>query len=473
MLTRLEVNGFKNLVDFALDFGPFTCIFGPNGAGKSNMFDAIRFLSLLTKLTINEAAFQVRDGGDLAGLFFGEPSQRCNRMAFGVEMIVGPSVKDDFGRDAEPSSSFLRYEVAFRYEPSAPASGRLGGLVLEHEELRPITAGTSARHLRFPHSKGQFRDSVVYNRRHARSGFISTGADPETNEPSVTVHQDGGAQGWGRSAPAEGAVRTIVGMENTTATPTILAARREMQSWLVLDLDPAGIRKPDRYTQKPGIGRAGEHIPATLQHAARGIDCDESTPDDVPAGLSERLSRLAPVHGLRLVRDDTQRLLSLEVEEDDGRRLPVDLLSDSALRSLALATLASAPNEGSLICVEEPDQGIFPTNLGAMNDLLHEIAVNPEEPVSADNTLRQVIITSHSPSLIQQQERADLVWVESANRLSGSSGSVGRALRCVPHRGAWRCADDRDGFDLDALEPFGTRQQDGQIAFPSEVWETA
>ena len=36
MLTRLEVNGFKNLVDFALDFGPFTCIFGPNGAGKSN-----------------------------------------------------------------------------------------------------------------------------------------------------------------------------------------------------------------------------------------------------------------------------------------------------------------------------------------------------------------------------------------------------------------------------------------------------
>ena len=47
MLTRLEADGFKNLIDFAVDFGPYTCIAGPNGVGKSNVFDAIHFLSLL------------------------------------------------------------------------------------------------------------------------------------------------------------------------------------------------------------------------------------------------------------------------------------------------------------------------------------------------------------------------------------------------------------------------------------------
>ena len=41
MLTRLEVHGFKNLLDFELDLGPFNCIAGPNGVGKSNVFDAI------------------------------------------------------------------------------------------------------------------------------------------------------------------------------------------------------------------------------------------------------------------------------------------------------------------------------------------------------------------------------------------------------------------------------------------------
>lgn len=42
MLTRLEVNGFKNLIGADVSFGPFTCIGRANGVGKSNLFDAIR-----------------------------------------------------------------------------------------------------------------------------------------------------------------------------------------------------------------------------------------------------------------------------------------------------------------------------------------------------------------------------------------------------------------------------------------------
>ena len=60
MITRLEVNGFKNLVDFSLDFGPFTCIAGPNSAGKSNIFDAIQFLAFLADHTLTEAALKSR-----------------------------------------------------------------------------------------------------------------------------------------------------------------------------------------------------------------------------------------------------------------------------------------------------------------------------------------------------------------------------------------------------------------------------
>lgn len=40
MLTRLKVNGFKNLVDIDVRFGPFTCIAGANGFGKPG--DTIR-----------------------------------------------------------------------------------------------------------------------------------------------------------------------------------------------------------------------------------------------------------------------------------------------------------------------------------------------------------------------------------------------------------------------------------------------
>ena len=41
MLTRLRIEGFKNLRDVDLHFGPFTCIAGRDGVGKSNLFDAV------------------------------------------------------------------------------------------------------------------------------------------------------------------------------------------------------------------------------------------------------------------------------------------------------------------------------------------------------------------------------------------------------------------------------------------------
>ena len=472
MLTRLEVNGFKNLVDFALDFGPFTCIFGPNGVGKSNIFDAIRFLSLLTERTINEAAQSVRGGAGSPGimglLHAGNAGDR--RMSFAAEMLVEPNVSDDFGRKAVSSSSFLRYEVAFRYEPTIAAPGSLGSLALEREELRPITSGRASRHLKFPHSKARFRDGVVYNRRHARTGFISTLKDGANNQSQVVVHQDSGVPRWGEPAPAERAARTIIGTENTAATPTILAARREMQSWLVLALDPAAIQMPDRYTQPPGIAADGAHIPATLRHLSNGGDPEGGNRDEVVAELSERLSCVAPARMVRIVEDDAQRMLSVEVEDDDGLTLPVGSLPDSAIRSLALAAFASLPNEGRLLCVDGPESGIYPSRLGAMNDLLHGIAVDPEDPAGADNPLRQVIVASHSTWLVRQQSVSDLVWADSERKNVGPGESI-RALRCRPHRGTWRCTDDRDGFDLDAKEPFGTPKQETQIAFPREIWE--
>ena len=73
MLTRLIVDGFKNLVGADVRFGPFTCVAGVNGVGKSNLFDAIRFLSLTANYYLLEAALRVRDeagqNNDVRGLF--------------------------------------------------------------------------------------------------------------------------------------------------------------------------------------------------------------------------------------------------------------------------------------------------------------------------------------------------------------------------------------------------------------------
>ena len=469
MLTRLEANGFKNLVDFALDFGPYTCIAGANGVGKSNIFDAIRFLSLLTEYNMNDAARHIRgtpageNAGDLADLFFATGDQRQKRFQLAAEMIVSREVSDDFGRPAKSTSTFLRYEVGFRYELPSAAVGPFGGLVLEREELRPITVGRAHNHLRFPHHKANFRNRLVYNRRFGKP-YIDTTKDGE--QDVILVHQDGGSRGRAQGAPAERARRTIIGTENTAATPTILAARQEMRRWRTLALEPAAMRRPDPYMQTPGIASNGAHIPATLQHI--GTRKAGATTEQALATVASRLSDLVPVTAVRVRRDDVRQLLSLELEERSGLRLPANSVSDGTLRFLALAALAEDSTEG-VLCLEGPENGIHPANLEAMNLLLHDIAVDPTEPVGDENPMRQVVVATHSPYFVQLQREDELVLAKNVMRET-KLGTI-EPLACRPCLGTWRSSPDDPGVGLIALQSYLLPPHGRRLAIQDELWQ--
>ena len=51
-------------------------------------------------------------------------------------------------------------------------------------------------------------------------------------------------------------------------SPTALLARREMQSWRLLQLESSALREPDEFTTPPGLGSDGSHLPATLYGAS-------------------------------------------------------------------------------------------------------------------------------------------------------------------------------------------------------------
>lgn len=437
MLTRLEVHGFKNLLNLQVDLGPFTCIAGVNGAGKSNLFDAIQFLSLLANKSFLEAAQEVRGVahgarlGDPRDLFWDGYSQGEHRMRFAAEMIVPQEVEDDFGRQSSPSITFLRYELELGYIPPAGAE-KVGRIGLLAEGLRHIRLGDAASRLHFPHSAAKFRKAVLTGHR-SGTAFISTSLVGD--QAIVSIHQDGGSRGQPKPAAANRAPATVVSTVTSSDDPTILAVRREMQSWRRLALEPSALRASDRYVDPSVMDAAGLHLPATL----RRIGYEDGDPERVYARVASRLSDLSglSVHGLRVDEDDVRELLTVELTESGGMTLPARSLSEGTLRFLALCVLLEDSSVQGLLCMEEPENGIHPANTEAMVDLLRDLAVDPQEVPGPDNPFRQVIINTHSPYVVQLVAPQDLLFADTT-MVRAPDGSLVSGLLLRPLAGTWR-----------------------------------
>ncbi len=290
MLTRLKVSGFKNLVDVDVRFGPFTCIAGANGIGKSNLFDAIQFLSALADRPFVEAARSVRDEGgrtgDIRSLFHRVGNQFDNEMSFEAEMIVPRQGTDDLGQSAKAGISFLRYSLMLAYRGEGPNDA--GELELKREELVHINIREAPRHLLFAHSPA-WRKSVIHGRR--TSPYISTEDGPQRY---IQLHQDGNGGNPVRRV-ATHLPRTVLSTVHAAESPTALLARREMQSWRLLQLEPSSLRKPDDFTTPARLGQDGAHLPATLYRLARQAQRAQGNGHDgsrVYAQIANRLAEL-------------------------------------------------------------------------------------------------------------------------------------------------------------------------------------
>lgn len=439
MLTRLEVDGFKNLLNLQVDLGPFTCIAGVNGAGKSNVFDAIQFLSLLASRSLLDAAQEVRGVirgdrlGDPRDLFWNGYAVGEHRMKFAAEMIVPRETEDDFGRQTVSSTTYLRYELELGYIPPAGVE-KIGRIGLLAENLRHIRLGDAANRLRFPHSAAKFRREVLLGHR-SGTAFISTAVID--GQPVVSIHQDGGSRGRAKPAAAARAPATVVSTVTSSDDPTILAARREMQSWRRLALEPSALRTSDRYVDPRIMDATGLHLPAALLR----IGYEDGDPERVYARMAGRLADLSglSVRELKVEEDDVRELLTVQLTESSGMTLPARSLSEGTLRFLALCVLLEDPSVHGLLCMEEPENGIHPANIEAMVDLVRDLAVDAHETPGPDNPFRQVIINTHSPYVVQLVDPQDLLFAETT-LLCAPDGTVATGLLLRPLADTWRAA---------------------------------
>ena len=492
MLTRLEVTNFKNLVGIDVRFGAFTCIAGANGVGKSNLFDAIRFLSLLTDYPILDAVMSMRDEGnrssDLRTLFHKAGDRYADSMTFAAEMIIPQEGVDDLGQPAKASHTLVRYELHIRYR-AADTQNPAGSLEITHETLLPLGMGEARKTLGFPHSPAFRNTALVSYRKRKGTPFIST-IQSEEGKCIIQLHQDGGSSGQPQKRLATALPRTVLSVTNATEHPTALLAKREMQSWQMLQMEPTALRAPDELSLSgfSHIAANGAHLPATLYRLASQELLQQnqhtgqlSLEEEVTAGIFSRIARrlndlIEDVRDISVDRDDKRQLLILKVKLKDGTELPARSLSDGTLRFLALAVLEQDSQTQGLLCLEEPENGIHPARIASMLRLLNDIACDTSLTIGFGNPLRQVIINTHAPAVVQEVDDdslvlADTVAVHQA-ATTGQPASFYRilSLSCMSH--TWRNDEARRNATPDEV-PMPTLSRGKLLRYLNPVSEQA
>ncbi|MGL5832591.1 MAG: AAA family ATPase, partial [Waterburya sp.] len=391
-----------------------------------------RFLSALAQYPLTEAALMIRDGSgtaDIRNLFHRVGDRYVDKMSFEAEMIIPKEAIDTLGKKVKGITNFVKYSLALGYKKS-DNSRSLETLKILKEKLIGISQDGFEQHLLFKYKADNLINFGIGNE--SNNLYIYTGKNERQPLKSLVVLN---SFDFNDKQIITSTGKLIIEIKNLTSTLlcshmnfvgridsvcTQYLTREEMISWQLLQLEPSSLRQPNEFTAPSELGINGSNLASALYHLVEKYsneNTDKITEEEIEvriyAQLSNRLSELLDnIDSVWIDRDDVRQLLTLMIKKRDGTVHSARSLSDGTLRFLALAILELDPESPRLLCLEEPENGIHPVRIVSTLELLQAIAVDLDEPIGFDNPLRQVIINTHSPVVLQQVPEDSLLIAE-------------------------------------------------------------
>ncbi len=370
MITSLRLIDFKNFADETLRMGPFTVIVGANASGKSNLRDAFRLLhgigrgySLADAVGGRYGAGGQVEWNQIRGAFreiirFGQSAFRLD-----VEMNVA-------GFSSRSSSASGRLWKA-HYSVMAGNDDRKVGTFRTTREKLDLDFAWEPIYTSHPPDPDPVRkqdDDEHLLLRMAKKGEQKKYGDRiavRPDQPALTQIREH---------------RRVAKLHKLTAAQVldVLGAMR------FLDLSPESMRQP-AFPGQTVLGDSGENLPAVLKEICADPDRRET--------LAEWTRELTPmdVRDFEFPTDPTTGKVRLAFRESSGREVSAWIASDGTLRFLAMLAALLGANPARLYFFEEIDNGIHPSRLRLLVELI--------ERCTAENGV-QVVATTHSPDLL-------------------------------------------------------------------------
>jgi predicted ATPase len=406
MLTRIEIDGFKTFENFVLDLQPFSAVVGPNASGKSNLFDALKFLSLLSLHDIRTAMQDLR--GEPEELFRLTPSGPCSEMHFAIEVALDREGRDAFGTDYEVKSQRLRYELSLKMKHDVKGQAR--GTFVAYEFC--------AAQARKKDEKSAFLRNAKLSYSDRRNPFIETEKEDDTATAFI-IRQDGPSEkggtkrGRGRRLPATEASRTALSTITTAEFPHLYALRDLFASTRFLEINPQAARKPSDRFEERTLRADASNLAAVLAHL-RDETRTESRSDGVISDISADLATLIPsVRAVEIADNPAAKEYSFGIVTSDRLQFSSRVISDGTLRLLALLAILDDPERGGILCFEEPENGIHEGRIPTLIGLLRGSV--PTSDTIGEDKMFQVLVNTHSPAVMAALQEIEIVAADSVS----------------------------------------------------------
>lgn len=206
-------------------------------------------------------------------------------------------------------------------------------------------------HLSEPHT---FIDT-----QYAREPLITSVPAPATAAPEylmISLYPDAG-QSTLKRFRAETVQRTIVSRTDEVEYPHAFAVREAVRSLKFLHLQSAELRQPGSLKAPTVLSPEGSNLPTML---ARMQAEDHLTLTDVARDLADLVPDVVNVD---LKKDTWQHTYTIQVHFEDRRAFPASVLSNGTLLLLALAALRNDPQFRGVLCLQEPENSVYPLSL--------------------------------------------------------------------------------------------------------------
>lgn len=356
MLTELTVKNFKSYRDATLPLAELTVLIGANASGKSNLLEALQILSWLARgRRLSEILYALKERQlDVRG-----PVSRLaheGEDTFEIQAIVG-----------EDSSSWLLFAATLQLGNQGPRivfEGLVDGAHATKVPLYWIESPPST-----PYSS---EIQVAYN------NFARGGVKPKItciDQQAIFTQLTTPARFWS---------------EHQKSQERIPQATRQLQRDLesILFLDPQPRRMRDySFTVERTLQGDGSNVSAVL------YDLCEKQQRKAEVLAFVRVLPEQDILDLTFLKGPREETMIQLTESFGGkaRAYEAALLSDGTLRVLAVAAALLSVPEGTLVVIEEIDNGVHPTRAKLLLDNIQRVA--------RERKLR-VLLTTHNPALL-------------------------------------------------------------------------